>query len=243
MRAALALAFALVLAPACVGSRWMRGHAFVPPLRHYRVRYADPSHHDVLGAGWRVLNHDGAGVRQSSPWWSDEWVELGGSTSQQRVAMPSFDLYAEHDDDGAVLSLRTVPLSSRRARRPLEALAHALVTYGLGENVRLVEDPVHPVEVVSSEVVDEAPASVGGADAYWLTARVAVTGARTGRTELVSCVLVRPGAWRWRASGVADHEGVPMLVIATYRARADRHARHLADFTSMLSRLDVRPAP
>jgi hypothetical protein len=237
--AAIALSLAL-LAPACVGSHWMRGHAFVPPMRHYRIRYDDDAHRAVLPRGWRVVNHDGAGVRLGDAWWSRDAVEVSAGTSHL-VPRPRFDLYAERDDDGAILFVRTIPVPFRIGARPLADFAHHFVLRARDEGLTFV-DGARTVRPGAATIQSESPAEVGGVEAYAITVDASVAAAaRHESPRTVALVLFRPGAWRWRESGLATAEGAPMLVVAGYAASPDDYDAHVADFHALLGRLDVRP--
>lgn len=116
MRAGVTLAIlALGVLSGCNGSAYFRPHAFVPPMRHYRVRYAEPSTRAVLGADWNLLNFHGHDIRRTPDWVSHAQVDEGGGARAR--AIPTFDLFAEHARDGSVILVMTVPVAPNMARR------------------------------------------------------------------------------------------------------------------------------
>lgn len=242
-------------ASGCIASETYREHAFVPALRHYRVRY-EPGGADarrVLPEAWSVDGYrvDGEG-RPTRPFDSptamvgvgidldgDHRVDLRGRT-------PRFDLHYQHDEDGAELSASTLPLEPRLARRSLPVLAHQLLDGAFGEGFIQGVGGSGRTRAYVTRIVDEQEAQVGGAPAYSLTFEVAQLvpgeGPAFGRGETMTIVMVRPGALRWREGGLAStSSGVPMLILLMYSARSDRYALHRGDFDALLDRLDVRP--
>ena len=234
-----ALALLLAFAAGCTGSHWLRPQAFVPPLRHYRIRYADVERRAVLPIGWTLLNHSDDDIHHSAGW------TVQDRSSGHAISRPSFDLFAEHGEDGTAIWVRTVPLTARLGRRSLEALAHTMVSDGLGEGlIAMSADRGNHTEtqVVSSQIVDEGDAEVSGVPAYLATVRLSTVGsARAAGDLLITFVLFHPGSLAWRASGIADPNGQPMVVIAGFEVTADRYEQHRPTFEAMLARLDVRP--
>lgn len=250
-----ALAAVLVLASltGCMASETFRGAAFVPGPRHYRVRYL-PGEEDlrrVLPGDWSIVNYrtDGEGrpteafsaprdlVRVALDSNGDREVDVRGTT-------PRFDLHFQHDEDGATLSVITVPIEPRLSRRSLAVFAHGLVNGVFGEG--FVEWDGDRARAYQTRIVEEQEATVGGAPAYLLTFEVAQVvpgeGPVFGRGETVTIVLVRPGELGWRGDSVASTgSGVPMLLIAMLGAPSTRYELHRPDFESLLHRLDVRP--
>jgi hypothetical protein len=249
----LAVALCALAASGCIASETYRARAFVPQLRHYRVRYVagGDSARRVLPEGWSVAGYrvDGQG-RPTEPFRTAEetvaiGVDLDGDRrSDVRGVAPRYDLRYEHDDDGAVLAASTVPMDPRHARRSLAILAHALLDGAFGEG--FVTRGRDQERAYVTRLIDEQEARVGGAPAYSLTFELAPVvpgeGPAYGRGETMTVVIVRPGTLRWREHGVAGTgDGVPMLIVLTYSARSERYALHRADFDALLDRLDVRP--
>lgn len=239
---ALALVLALAaLAGGCTGSHWLRPHAFVPPLRHYRIRYVDVAERAVVPNGWTLVNHTPADVLHGREW----TVREPSPDGRGRIERPMFDLFAEHGEDGTAIWVQTLPVGERLGRRSLEVLAHQVVTDGLGEGLIAIaadRGGHRETQVVSSQIVDEGEAEVGGVPAYLVTVQLSVVGsARAGGAMLLTLVLFRPRDLAWRASGVADTNGQPMIVMAGFEVTADRYERHRPVFDALLSRLDVRP--
>lgn len=253
--ATLALLAATGTLTGCISSDVYRPHAFVPALRHYRVRYADGGAADrrLLPAGWRVLGYrvDGEGRPTFRHDGFEAWTNVGidrdgDGHSDLRGRAPAYDLRYEHEDDGATIDAITIPLPPREARRSLGIVAHRLLdgVFGRGFVVHRGGDRSH---AFATRVVDENEAIVGGAPAYLLTFEVAevVPGAGPvhGRGETLTVVVVRPGRLEWRLEGHATTSGgVPMILVLVYAARSERYALHRADFDALLDRLDVHPA-
>lgn len=238
---ALALVLAiLALGAGCTGSHWLRPHAFVPPLRHYRIRYADLEERRVLPAAWTLINHSDRDIFHGG-----EWTVRGRLASGRAIERPTFDLFAEHGEDGTAIWVQTVPLGERLGRRSLDVLAHRVVTEGLGEGLIAIaaERGTHQeTQVVSSQIVDEGSAEVGAVPAYVVTVQLSVVGsARAGGATLLTLVLFRPRDLAWRRSGIADANGEPMVVMAGFEVTRERYDQHRPVFDAMLSRLDVRP--
>jgi hypothetical protein len=238
-------AFALVLAVSllggCTGSHWLRPQAFVPPLRHYRIRYADAERRAVLPDGWTLVNHSQGDILHGPEWTTRQRSPNGHGT----IERPTFDLFAQNARDGTAIWVQTIPLSVRLGARSLEVLAHQVVTDGLGERliaIRAERGTHRETQVVSSQIVDEGEAEVSGVPAYLVTIQLSVVGsARAGGAILLTLVLFRPRDLGWRASRVADTSGQPMVVMAGFEVTRDRYDAHRPVFDAMLSRLDVRP--
>lgn len=248
-------ALVALVSSGCIASETYRPRAFVPELRHYRVRYEEGGvdARRVLPEGWSIEGYrvDGEG-RPTRPFDSPTatvgvGIDLDGDHRVDlRGRAPRFDLHYQHDEDGAELSASTLPLEPRLARRSLPILAHQLLDGAFGEGfVQGVGDSGRTRAYVT-RIVDEQEVQVGGAPAYSLTFELAQVvpgeGPAFGRGETMTIVMVRPGALRWREGGLASTtSGVPMLIVLTYSARSDRYALHRGDFDALLDRLDVRP--
>jgi hypothetical protein len=241
-RSRLALLFGLLVLAGCGASPYFRPHAFVPPLRHYRVRYLDAATQHVLAPEWQILNFDRGRIPETRTWMTRRVIDEGGGP--RRVNLPVFDLLAEHERDGASLFLMTVPLESTMGRRELSIVAHDFVDELLGSAlsvVRRTRGDTTEEHLVASRVLEDQAAEVGGAEAHLMTVERAQVGAASGSNQLFTFVLVRPPR-RWRSSGVADaSHGAPMLILAGLESRADRYDSHRPDFDQLLDRLDVRP--
>jgi hypothetical protein len=241
---AIALAsIALASIAGCNGSAYFRPHAFVPPMRHYRVRYAEPSAHDVLGPEWNLLNFRDGQMRQTPDWVTHARVDEGSGERPQ--SFPTFDLFAEHARDGSVIFVMTVPLGPSMERRDLRIVAHDFIDELTGSAiavVRRVRGDASEERLIASRVIEDTEAEVGGADAYLFTLSRGVVGSASVTALRVSTfVLVRPHR-HFRGSGLADPErGAPMLLLIALDAAAERYDARRPELDAMLDRLDVRP--
>lgn len=237
----------------CIASETYRGRAFVPPPRHYRVRYlsGEEDARRVLPEAWRVRGYrvDGEG-RPTRPFDArDEQVrvalDLDGDTRPDlRGRAPRYDLRYEHAEDGAEISASTFPIEPRLGGRSLAILAHGIVDGAFGRG--FVELDAHQrAHAYETRHVDEYEAVIGGAPAHLLTFEIAEVvpgrGPAWGGGTTATLVLVRPGELRWRPDARASRDGAPMVIVLLYIARSDRYALHRGDFDALLDRLDVRP--
>lgn len=234
---------ALGLLTGCNGSAYFRPQAFVPPMRHYRVRYAEASTRDVLGADWNLLNFRDGQIRQTPDWVSHARIDEGGGPRPR--AIPTFDLFAEHARDGSVIFVMTVPLAPTMARRDLRIVAHDFIDELTGSAVavvRRVRGDSSEERLIASQIIEDTEAEVGGADAYLVTLVRGVVGSASATASRVSTfVLVRPHR-RFRADGVAELErGAPMLVLIALDAAAERYDARRPELDALLDRMDVRP--
>ncbi len=208
----------------CIGSTTYRSHAFVPLLRHYRVRY--DSAHRILPSGW-------SSSENARPETVSVAFDLDGDRDADvRGEALRLDLHYVHED-GAEIFAATIPMGPRRARQPLARVAHQLSNGRFGHDF-LMELGEREVLRVTSEY----DTRVGNAPAYCITFE------RTARSEneLVTVVLVRPHRLLWRDEGLANtDDGAPMLIALVYRAPMRVHAQLSRDFDALLDRLDVRP--
>jgi len=242
-----ALATLACIAIACVagcnGAAYFRPHAFVPPMRHYRLRYAEPSARAVLGPDWNILNFRGEEIRQTPDWVTHARIDEGAGPRAR--AIPTFDLFAEHAHDGSVLFVMTVPLAPTMARRDLRIVAHEFIDELTGSAiavVRRVRGDSSEERLVASRVIEDTEAVVGGADAYLFTLSRGVVGsASVTSSHLSTFVLLRPHR-RFRGGGLADLEdGAPMLLLIALDAVAERYDARRPELDALLDRLDVRP--
>lgn len=242
MRALVLLVLLVVGTLGCGGSAYFRPQAFVPPLRHYRVRYLEADARRVLDAEWQILNFRGGSIPEGRGWTTRRTIDEG-SGPRTRV-IPVFDLFAEHARDGAAIFAMTIPLERTMGRRELAIVAHDFVDELVGSAlsvVRRTRGDATEERLVASRVMEETPARVGGAEAYLLTIERAQVGAVTGSSQIFTFVLIRPPRL-FRSSGVADaRHGAPMLILVGLESRADRYDLHRPEFDGLLSRLDVRP--
>jgi hypothetical protein len=239
-----ALALVALLFAGCGGSPWFRPHAFVPPLRHYRVRYDEPASRTVLPSTWRVLNFRGGVIDDDAAWIARVTVDEGGGP--RRVLVPTFDLYAEHERDGTVIFAMTLPLPPEQDRRDLSILADDFASGALGEGglsvVRTRRGEMTEEQLAVTRTIERSTARVGGAEGYFVSVERGVVG--SGRSVILTFILVRPHRWRFRHEGLTSTtSGAPMVIVFGYLARSDRYPDHLADFEAMLHRIDVRPEP
>jgi hypothetical protein len=227
----------------CTGSPYFRPHAFVPPLRHYRVRYDDPAAQRVLAPGWQVLNFRDGRVAPGGHWTTTRSVDEGRGPRPRTI--PLFDLFAEHERDGAALFVMTVPLELTMGRRDLRIVAHEFIDELAGSAVavvRRVRGGSTEESLVASRLVEDTVAEVGGAEAYLVTLERRIVGSSSVVAQrTMTFVLIRPHR-RWRASGVAEDDGAPMLVMVGLESPSERYDAHRGDLDSLLGRLDVRPA-
>jgi hypothetical protein len=214
----------------CIGSTTYRSHAFVPLLRHYRVRYENgaESARRILPSSW-----------SSSEDASTETISVafdldGDRDADIRGETPRQDLHYVHES-GAVLFASTIPMGPRRARQPLAAIAHQLANGRFGRDFLASLGSLEVLQITS-----EYDARVGNAPAYCITFERAAR--NESRSELITIVLVRPHGLLWRDEGIANTEnGAPMVITLVYRAPANVHAQLRGDFDALLDRLDVRP--
>lgn len=233
----------LAMIAGCGGSEWFRPHAFVPPLRHYRIRYSDVADQRLLGPEWQVLNFRNGHIPYTSDWMTARTVDEGGGP--RRRLIPIFDFVAEHERDGAALFVMTVPLEPTMARRDLRIIAHDFVDELVGSAVAVVRRSrggSSEERVVTSHMLEDTAAEVGGAEAYLVTLERDVVGSSSATSSrTLTFALIRPPR-RWRASGLADDHGAPMVVFVGLESATERYASHRGDLDAVLGRLDVRPA-
>ncbi len=233
---------ALVVLSACNGSAYFRPHAFVPPMRHYRVRYSDPSAREVLSADWNLLNFRRGELLRTPDWVTRANVDEGRGPRPRVI--PTFDLFAEHARDGSVIFVMTAPLGPNMARRDLRIVAHDFIDELTGSAlavVRRVRADASEERLIASHVLEDTVAEVGGAEAYLVTLSRGVVGSASVTAQRITTfVIVRPHRF-FRSSGLADPEqGAPMLLLIALDAAAERYDARRPELDSLLDRLDVR---
>lgn len=239
-----ALVLALALVSGCGGSLYFRPHAFVPPLRHYRIRYDDAETRRVLPAAWRVLNLRNGRIDARSEYVDQIWVDEGRGPRQ--LVVPLFDVYAEHERDGSAIFAMTLPMPLEHDRRELQILARDFASGAFGgaglSLVRTRRGGTTEEHLEVTRTLEDSPARVGGAEGHYLSVERGAVG--SGSSVILTFVLVRPHRWRWHHGGLTSTSGgAPMVLLFGYLATSERYLDHLDEFEGLLHRIDVRPDP
>jgi hypothetical protein len=220
----------------------------------FRLSYVDPERRALMSEDWSLDNWetypDGSPrePREGEGWTSNLAVDLDGDgTADAHGPVPTFDLRFSHRRDGALVWIRTIPVSERVAERDLSVVAHDYVEEAAGANYSgvcfggcvLLEESRYATTAVA-----EGEAWVAGVVAYDITFDMANVDQllldASARSARLRVVIVRPG-YRTALDRGLRPAWVPVVVVIGYVQVPDRFDEHVAEFEALLRRIDFWP--
>ncbi|MBI5490798.1 MAG: hypothetical protein HY905_25925 [Deltaproteobacteria bacterium] len=220
----------------------------------FRIAYVDATTRAVMGPGWMLDNWmpfpNGSPRTQikSAEWMTELLVDAAEDGRYDFTAeIPKFDLHWTERHTGALIWIRSLPLSRRLADRDLSVIGHDWVEEIAGGEwwaACLGGCAVGEERHWATTLVSEELTFVSGVGAFDVTFDIANVDqlqldpdARTARARLV---LVRPG-YRMPLRGGEHRYEAPTLVALGYAQTPDRFDEHAAEFEDLLRRIDFWP--